>query len=54
MTHDLAYWKGRIFDAQDAFRRNKTREYLCAIRFAQRKVRDLERITFEGSRYEYN
>ena len=47
MKRDLPYWKGRLIDARDAFRRNRTREYQEAVRFALRKIRGLEKNAFK-------
>ena len=44
---NLAYWKGRLLDAREAYRRAKSREYLEAVRFALRKISVIESKVFK-------
>jgi hypothetical protein len=44
----LSYYKGCLIDARDAYRRNPRREYACAVRFAMRKVAEIEKTAFKG------
>ena len=38
----LSYWKGRLIDAWSAFEADSSREYACAVRYAQKKVNECE------------
>ena len=44
---NLAYWKGRLLDAREAYRRAKSREYLEAVRYALRKISVIESKVFK-------
>ena len=38
----LSYWKGKLEDARSAYRQSPSREFACAIRYAQKKIRQIE------------
>lgn len=42
VSQGLPYWKGRLIDAWSALEANPTREYTCAVRYAQKKVNECE------------